>query len=174
MELHAPPRHPNLIYKECTMFEKKNLYQRYKKADPSTLVDEVTNEVYAKENVTVFISPYRKKLKEKFMLALEDGYEKLVTASESGLVYRVFHCLQITMDYDNCVLLTQEEIAEKVGSSRRVISRTLLRLQELDWIEIHTCSGQRNFYIVSPYISLKGNDPTRRRVRKAWDSSRRR
>lgn len=150
-----------------------NIPVKFKKVDSTTVIDQVTNEVYAKENVNYYMAKFRPKIKEKFMLAFQDSlYELAKDKALPRTSYSVLIYLISLMEFDNTVTINQSDIAIDLETTQPVISRALKILGQRDYIRIFLHRGQVNTYLIWPGLCEKGDHRTRKEVEKMWEASR--
>jgi hypothetical protein len=147
-----------------------NSQAKFKKLDSTTIVDEATNEVYAKENVNYYMAKFRPKIKDKFMLTYQDSlYELAKDKALPRTSFSVLIYLISLMDFDNTISINQRDIAEDLETSQQVVSRAVKILEQRSYIKIFPNRGQVNTYLICPALCEKGDHRTRKEVERMWD-----
>lgn len=147
-----------------------NSFQKYKKVDSTTILDEKNGEVFSRENVNFFLAKFRPKIKEKFMLTYQDSlYQLAINRDLPRTSFSVILYLMSIMDFDNTITINQQDIADDLQTSQQVISRAIQILDQQGYIKILSKRGQANTYLISPALCEKGDHKTRKLVEKVWE-----
>jgi hypothetical protein len=155
-------------------FKERNVNHppKFKTVGNSTIVNEKTGEIYSKENVNFSIREAIKcKIREDFMLTFQDSLEEV--AENKGLTAgacRVLFYFLSKMNYENCVFLTQGEIAESLGTTRQQIGKSIAVLIKNNYVKTFVERGSVNTYMISPKISIRGDEKTRKDITRFWNN----
>lgn len=145
---------------------------KFKKVGKSTILDTATDELYAKENVNYRVSEARPpKIRKEFMLLFQDAlYELAKDKNLPRSSYSVLLYLLGLMDFNNCVYISQREIAEALSTTQQQISKAIALLIISGHLKSFILRGSVNVYMISPKLCLRGDDSTRRKIIRAWNS----
>lgn len=145
---------------------------KFKTVGKSTIVNEKTGEFYSKENVNFSVrEATRCKIREDFMLTFQNTLEKVAeNKSLTAGACRVLFYFLSKMNYENRVYLTQGEIAESLGTTKQQISKSIAVLIKNNYVKSFVERGLINTYIVSPKISIKGDEKTRKAIIRYWNN----
>jgi hypothetical protein len=144
---------------------------KFKKVGESTILDTVSNELYAKENVNYRVSEARPpKIRKEFMLLFQEALHEL--AKDRTLhrsCYTVLIYLLGMMDFENCVYISQRELAEDLDTTQQQISKAIALLIGSGYIKAFIIRGNVNIYMISPALCLRGDIDTRRKIVRTWN-----
>lgn len=126
-------------------------------------IDCTTGEVM--EGVNVFL-PTRHKLKGDFMLMSLEGLGMLATDKEIlGTDWRVLAILMKRLDYENWIYVTQQEIANELGTKKQNVSVAIQKLVRKSIILKGEKKGNVNCYRLNTYYGWRG------RINKEYQST---
>jgi predicted transcriptional regulator len=132
------------------------------KADISQ-VDRNTGEL--REGVIV-LCPTRRKLKEEFMLLDLEGIGALAMDRDlKGEDWRVLAILIKRLEYENWLVITQQEIADQLGMQRQNVTRSLKKLTDKAIIVKGKKQGTINSYRLNAFYGWRG------KITKEYDST---
>lgn len=119
-----------------------------------TQVDCTTGEV--KEGVIV-LHPPKYKLRGDFMLLDLQGMKRLLMDKDITAVdWRVLAIIMTGLEYENWFTITQQEMAEQIGTKQQNVARSLKKLIEKSIVIKERRSGKTNSYRLNAFYGWKG------------------
>ena len=107
----------------------------------------------------------KRKVKEDYVMVFQPSLMELAGMDLTLYEWKVLAVLLAITDFENWILVTQQEIADKTGIHRPDVTRTLKSLADKGLITIGK-RGRQNVYRVNPKIAWKGKESNRQNVLK--------
>ena len=105
-----------------------------------------------------------KKIKEDYIMLFQKNIQKIVKEMDLTLTeYKVFLYLLSITDFENFILITQQEMSEELKIKQSNISNALKSLEKKGLI-IKERKGRNNFYKINPNIAWKGREKNRKNI----------
>jgi len=127
-------------------------------------INPVTGEV---ERQYAVVPIFKKKLKEGFFMAIQEGFLYLAQLDLTGEQLRVLLYIMGKLDFENYICLTQKSVAEALNLHKSNVSKAFKVLAEKGIIHEGPKVGKTKTYRLDPSFGYKGRYKNYEKVKKA-------
>ena len=127
-------------------------------------INPVTGEV---ERQYAVVPIFKKKLKEGFFMAIQEGFLHLAQLDLTGEQLRVLLYIMGKLDFENYICLTQKSVSEALNLHKSNVSKAFKVLVEKGIIHEGPKVGRIKTYRLDPSFGYKGRYKNYEKVKKA-------
>lgn len=128
---------------------------------------EINPETGEVERQYAVVPIFKKKLKEGFFMAIQEGFLYLAQLDLTGEQLRVLLYIMGKLDFENYICLTQKSVAEALNLHKSNVSKAFKVLAEKGIIHEGPKVGKTKTYRLDPSFGYKGRYKNYEKVKKA-------
>ena len=107
----------------------------------------------------------KRKVKEDYIMVFQERLVELAGMDLTLYEWKVLAFLLGITDFENWILITQQEIADRTGIHRPDVTKTIKSLVDKGLITVER-RGRQNAYRLNPLVAWKGRETNRQNVLK--------